>query len=468
MPIHRLIFYFAFTILAACLGRSPSAAHEEPDLGALFQERLSSVVVIEFFVETEIDRRPFVANGVAVDEEGLVIMPEDAIPAWVPIQQLKEFRAYQLGSSRPYGAEYLGADRVKGWRFVRVAKSLAERLTPISAYEYGKAAVGKKVWGIGIAPKNFDFTPYLMTAEVSSVEQLPDEFGFATTEVTSPGSLVFYSDGRLAGWGSNSLSFERYLTIEGKRYHSYMKIPDQTSTFISAETLWEYIGTPPDSPDANDLSWLGAVGLDAIEDEVAPVMGVEGQSAIAVSRILENSPAAEAGLRDRDIIVGIDGKMLPRFISRPVVVSFFEQEILKREIGDIFEIEVVRSGRRETIKAVLGAHPKMVRQAKRAYFEDLGLTVREFVASDEISLRMDSHLEGDETGVVSFIRMNSPARAGGLKIGDVVLEIDGEPVGSYAGAVEMLGAIERVKSRQEFVVLVARGPETSIIRIALK
>jgi len=447
---------------------SRAFSHDGPALDVLFEERLSSVVVVEFFVETEIDRRPFIANGVVIDEEGLVLIPEGSIPSWVPVAQLKEFKAYRPGESESYDAEYLGADRVKGWRFVRVDETLAKGLRPLSSYSNGKAAIGKTIWGIGIAAKNLDFTPYLMTAEVSAVEPLPDEFAFATREASSPGSLVFYSDGSFAGWASNSLNRERYLTIEGKRYHSYLKIPDETSTFITAETFSEYLLSPPESPETNDLSWLGVIGLEAIEDEVASVLGIEGQSAIAVSRILEESPASAAGLRERDIMVAIDGQAFPRFVPRSVVVNFFEQEIRKREIGDTFAIDVVREGERETLNAVLGAHPKMVREAQRHYFEELGLTVREFVVSDEVSLRMDSKIDGEETVVVSFIRMNGNAHTGGLKIGDVILEIDGKPVGGYMNSIETLTEVEEDKKRKEFVTLVARGPETAIVRIALK
>jgi len=116
----------------------------------------------------------------------------------------------------------------------------------------------------------------------------------------------------------------------------------------------------------------------------------------------------------------------------------------------------------------VGEHPERVRHAERSYFEELGLTVREFVVSDEISLRLDEGIVGESTVVVSFVRMNGNAHAGGLKVGDIIIEIDGEEISGYEDAVAKLEAIEAEEARSEFVALVARGPETAIVRIALK
>ena len=63
--------------LGALLGARVLAA--APDLAALWQERLKSVVAVEFFTETEIDRRPVQTFGTVIDDQGTIIFPSQAI-----------------------------------------------------------------------------------------------------------------------------------------------------------------------------------------------------------------------------------------------------------------------------------------------------------------------------------------------------------------------------------------------------
>ncbi|MEI6052745.1 MAG: hypothetical protein WCQ44_08600, partial [Opitutaceae bacterium] len=64
------LFFFAWT--SACALRAA-------DLPALWAERLKCVVAVEFFTETEVDRRPNVVFGVVADTNGTIILPAAAI-----------------------------------------------------------------------------------------------------------------------------------------------------------------------------------------------------------------------------------------------------------------------------------------------------------------------------------------------------------------------------------------------------
>jgi len=60
------------------------------ELPSLWAERLKSVVAVEFFTETETDRRPNVVFGVVADAQGSIILPAAAIDPRVVPAQLKE------------------------------------------------------------------------------------------------------------------------------------------------------------------------------------------------------------------------------------------------------------------------------------------------------------------------------------------------------------------------------------------
>ncbi len=456
-------FFICLSLFAGFQASDAASPIEE-----LFEQRIRSVVVIEFFVEREIDRRPLIVNGVVLDDEGLILLPENSVPNWVPVNKLKEFKAYIPGDPEVFTAEYLGSDRSYGRHFVRVEESLIPRLVPISEYKVGEPLLGQAIWGIGIAAKDLDFMPFFMRAEVSTIQPLPELIGFATYEVASPGALVFSDGGSMVGWASTPLNMERILTIEGKRYKAYMKIPDQTSTFYIASEWMETVSDPPESPDSYDASFIGTVGLNALNDEVAEHMGLADQSAIAVSEILNDSPAKKAGLQERDIITSLDGESFNRYVPRRVVVSYFEQEIAKRNIGDVLNIGVLRNGEPLDVEVTIESHPKLARQADRRYFESIGLTIREFVVTDRISLGMPSN-EDDEPGViVNFVKTNSNAYTAGVKSGDLIKEIEGEAVSSFSQVVSKLEEILEMTDRKDFVILVGRRSETSVLRISLE
>jgi len=147
------------------------------------------------------------------------------------------------------------------------------------------------------------------------------------------------------------------------------------------------------------------------------------------------------------------------------VTGYFERQILGRDPGEPITLGVLRDSERLEITASLTAQPTTLKEADRRYFSELGITLREFVTIDRISRRMT---DTDETGVIAnFVKPNCPANTAGLRAGDLIQEIDGDPVLDYAQAVELMEAIELDADRTEYVLLVSRNGETSVIRIRM-
>ena len=70
--------------------------------------------------------------------------------------------------------------------------------------------------------------------------------------------------------------------------------------------------------------------------------------------------------------------------------------------------------------------------------------------------------------VAHFVKASSPAAAAGLRPEDWIKEIDGADVKTFAAAKAKLAEIEGDLARSEFVMLVARGNETAVLRVKLK
>lgn len=86
-------------------------------------------------------------------------------------------------------------------------------------------------------------------------------------------------------------------------------------------------------------------------DGPRPFLGVhleEGaDTGTVITKVVEETGAERAGLREGDIIVAVDGEELDGSWS-------LTKEILKKEPGDIIDLEIIRDGSRESVTAELG------------------------------------------------------------------------------------------------------------------
>jgi len=435
----------------------------EAPIPELFDERVKCVVAVEFFVETEVDRRPSTVIGLVVNDKGLIMLLDGSVPGWLPPKDFKDFKIYTASSRDSVPGRYLGQDSLTGWHFLQADKSLADRVVPFTAFGTTRPELGDELWGIGIMGKAFEFQPFFLNGRLAVVQQLPQFFGFSVNGVASPGSAVFNREGVFVGWASNPIPQERILYLENERYNVGIQTTNESGSFFLAEEVVPYIDRVPATPLGRRNPWLGVFGLQPVDDEVATFLNLEDQSAIVVSDVLPDSPARAAGLEPRDIIISVDGEILPKFSPDRAVTSYFERRILTREPGDPVTLGILRGSERLEITAVLTIQPTPLKEADRVYFSQLGITIREFVTFDRIARRMT---DSEDTGVIAnFVRANSPANTAGLRAGDLIQEIDGAPILDYVQAVGLMKAIESDAGRKEYVLLVNRNGETSVIRV---
>ncbi len=212
------------------------------------------------------------------------------------------------------------------------------------------------------------------------------------------------------------------------------------------------------------MPWFGAHGLQPIDPDVATFLGIA--SGCVVSEVLAGSPAEKAGLKDRDVIIAINGEALPRLKPDRVMALFVSREVNRRAPGDTFKVTVLRERQRVEVSATLVEEPKLQREAQKKYFDRLGVTVREFVYADGVIRRAPV---AEHQGLIAhFVKANSPAATAGVGTDDWIREIDGVPVTSFDQASQQLAAIQSDEARAEAVMLLKRGGETQLVRIKLK
>ena len=190
--------------------------------------------------------------------------------------------------------------------------------------------------------------------------------------------------------------------------------------------------------------WLG-VAFQKMTPLLAESLSVGKSRGALVAEVLPDSPAAKAGFKSGDVIVEFDGNPIKESGDLPMIVA-------RTPVGKDVGVKVVRDGKERTLTVSIG---KLQEEAVAAAEQGtgLGLTVRELTpdAAKELSVKKA------EGVVVTEIKPGSPADVAGLRKGDVILEVNRNPVKSLSAYDRV---VKDIKKGQNALFLVQRGEMT--------
>ncbi|MGR8921667.1 MAG: Do family serine endopeptidase [Gammaproteobacteria bacterium] len=198
--------------------------------------------------------------------------------------------------------------------------------------------------------------------------------------------------------------------------------------------------------------WLGVQVQDVTED-VAAALGLDEAGGALVAEVVDDAPAARAGLRAGDVITRFGDTAIedPRDLSRAVA---------RVRPGTRVELEVLRKGRSKHLSAQLAENRQALAAAAprpdRPAEDTLGLGLA-LGAIDEGSRRRMGIGDDVDGALVLGIKSGGAAENGGLRPGDVIVQIDQKDVHDVAGATSALAAARR--EGRPSVVLIRRGDE---------
>jgi serine protease Do len=192
--------------------------------------------------------------------------------------------------------------------------------------------------------------------------------------------------------------------------------------------------------------WLG-VSLQPLTPDLAASFDAKGKTGALVSEVVPDSPAARAGVRSGDIVLGFNGKKIQNAgeLARAVGLS---------KPGQDAKLVVWREGAEKTLDVRLTQTPGETAPAR------LGLEVRPM--TPEVARELG--VESPEGVVVSRVEEGSAADDAGIRRGDVIRELDRKAVKTLADFERAAGGL---KAGQPATVRLQRGKASLYVALDL-
>jgi serine protease Do len=193
--------------------------------------------------------------------------------------------------------------------------------------------------------------------------------------------------------------------------------------FAISSTLTEMVSTQLRKYGHMHRQLIG-VGVQAITPTVASALKLSRDGGVLISDVLPDGPAAGAGVKLDDIVVAIDGTPVEN-------VPTFMTALLSHPSGQKVKLELVRGSETRSVELapVEEAHSSdrlsgLVDPEKNRV-RSLGIIG---IPIDEEAAKMISGLRAPFGVIVAALSSSTSAIPTGLRVGDVIHEVNGKPV----------------------------------------
>ena len=183
------------------------------------------------------------------------------------------------------------------------------------------------------------------------------------------------------------------------------------------------------------------VALQPLSEDLAKQFKMENTNGALVAEVTGKSPAEKAGLQSGDVVVEVGGKK----VEGPTEL---QMTIASMAPGTKAELKVIRDGKDKQFTVELGERPGdkglAATPPPKATDPDVldGVTVADIDAETRKQYELPESTKGV---VIAEIDPDSPSAEAGLKVGDVIMEANREPVTTAKQAVDLSEKLKKEK-----------------------
>ena len=354
-------------------------------------------------------------SGFILREDGIVLTNAHVIDGADEV-------TVKLIDKREFKAKVLGQDKMSD---VAVLKIDAKGLPTLKIGNSANTRVGEWVLAIG---SPFGFENSATAGIVSAVSRsLPDDsyVPFIQTDVAvnpgNSGGPLFNMAGEVIG--INSQIYSRSGGYQGLSF----AIPIEVVMNVEEQIV------------KHGKVQRGRLGItiQQLDQSLADSFGMKKPGGALVSAVENDSPAAKAGIEPGDVIMSVNGKEVTSSNELPPLIA----NILP---GNAAKLQVWRKGGMREIDVKVGSQKEgkvASAESKEANLGRLGLGLRALTPEERRQV-------GGKGGLMVESVSGAAARAG-IRSGDVVLSVNGEPVSSVE---QLRGLVAKASKRVALLI----------------
>ena len=206
--------------------------------------------------------------------------------------------------------------------------------------------------------------------------------------------------------------------------------------------------------------WLG-VQMQPITPDMEDALGLNSTNGVVVADVVKDGPAAKAGLKSGDVIVGYNEQPIKNTHELALAVG-------NTKPGQSVPAKVLRDGKEQTINVAIDT----LKQGKSGGMPDvtegekggLGLNLAPLDKNTREQLGLASSTQG---AVVAGVKPDSPAEQRGIQTGDLIVRIDSTKIESPADAADAIKKATKA-GKKAVLVQINRDGNTALIPVPLK
>ena len=376
-----------------------------------------------------------IGSGIIISPDGYIVTNNHVVEGATQIK-------VTLNDRRVLTGKVVGTDKLTDLAVVKVD---AHNLPSIAWGDSAKLHPGQTVLAFG---SPFGSLQFSVTRGIISALNRPNNF---TGDRRAPGGLIQTdaainpgnSGGPLVNAHGELVGINNgIMTSSGSFAGAGFAIPSQTARSVVDQII---------KTGAVHHGYLG-ITMNDVTPENASFFKLQDADGAIVSQVSPDSPAATAGLKSGDVIRSLDGQPIINGSALQVAVS-------QDQPGTNISLGILRDGNAQTLKIKVGEfHAKTEMadsdgdpSAPNAKPGKLGVSVGDLTDDVRQQLRIPENVKGV---AVESVRPASPAEDAGLAPGDVILELNRQPVASA----DKFSSAVRASSDKDMLLLVwSRG-----------
>ncbi len=364
-------------------------------------------------------KQPSLGSGFIIDEEGFVVTNNHVIE---DADQIK----VKLKDEREYDATIVGRDPNTDIALLKIDSG--QDLPTVKLGDSDELKVGQWVVAIG-SPFGLEHTVTagIVSAKGRVIGSGPYDDFIQTDASINPGN----SGGPLLNLNGEVVGINTAIVASGQGIGFAIPVNLAKGIIVALKTEGEVT-----------RGWLG-VAIQDLSGEMAEYYEVENKNGVFVIDVFEGDPADKAGIKPKDIILEVNGEKIKN--SRKLTSM-----IAGIPVGETAKIKILRDGKEKTVKVkiVKRDESKLAsRDRPKEQAEEFGIRV------SNLTPEMAQQLNIAETSgvIVTEIQSDSKGEEAGIRVGDIIKEINRRPIETVADYQQILSQVDSGESVNLFI-----------------